>query len=91
MPRNSKAHKKSLKKQVDDTHRYCLYCKAHCNGQGFNKHQAACKIVWQLQCRQKSHVKPQSLENHFEKQTQAERVVSPIEVNFHVNIAHAIS
>ena len=52
MPLKPKAPKKSIKKQVSDMHRYCLYCKTHRDGHGFDKHQAACKIIWQFQHRQ---------------------------------------
>ena len=58
-------------------HRYCLYCKAHCDGCGFNKHQAACKTIWQIQCRQKDPVRLQALENCSKKQTQAEKFFNP--------------
>ena len=81
MARNSKASKNSVKKQVSDTHRYCLYCKAHRDGHGFDKHQAACKTIWQIQRRQKDPVRPQSLENRSEKQTRAEKVLDPCRHN----------
>ena len=89
MPRNPIAHERSIKKQVNDTHCYCLYCKAHHDGRGFDKHQAACKIIWQLQHRRKNPVMPLSLENHSEKQMWVEKVINPsvpIEVNFLDNI-----
>ena len=91
MPRNPIAHERSIKKQVNDTHCYCLYCKAHRDGRGFNKHQAACKIIYQLQHRQKNPVMPLSLENHSKKQMRVEKVVDPsvpIEVNFLDNMMH---
>jgi hypothetical protein len=91
MPRNPIAHERSIKKQVNDTHRYCLYCKAHRDGRGFDKHQAACKIISQLRRRRKNPVVPLSLENHSEKQMRDEKVVNPsvpIEVNFLDNPMH---
>ena len=44
--------KKRLKEDV--THHYCLYCKANHDNCGFDKHQAACRVIWQLQCRQQN-------------------------------------
>lgn len=81
MPRNAKGHKKSIKKQVSDTHRYCPYCKAHRDGRGFDKHQAACKVIWQLERRRKEPARPLDCS---EKWTQAENALNPsvpIEVN----------
>ena len=49
MPRSSK---KRLKEDL--THRYCLYCKANRDNHGFDKHQAACHVIWQLQRRQQN-------------------------------------
>ena len=91
MPLKPKAPKKSVKKQLSDTHRYCLYCNAHRDGRGFDRHQAACKIIWQLQCRKKNPARSLSLENCSKKQMRAEKVVDPlvpIEVNFFDNPTH---
>ena len=91
MPRNAIPHERSIKKRVNDTHRHCRYCKAHRDGRGFDKHQAACKIIWQLQRRREDPVAPPSLKNHSETQTRVEKVVNPsflIEVGFLDNPMH---
>ena len=77
---------KSVKEQ--NTHKYCIYCKANCDKRGFDKHQATCKIIWQLHTRrQESQDRPQSskaTEHVTEAQIGAD---SPIpvecEVSFH--------
>jgi len=38
----------------DLTHRYCPYCKANRDNHGFDKHQAACRVIWELRCRQQN-------------------------------------
>jgi hypothetical protein len=62
------------------TYRYCSYCKANRDKRRFDKHQAACKIIWQLQHR---HQKLQSSSKPINKQTEGEEIDnSVIKVNF---------
>ena len=69
-----KALRKGVTKEKQgDMHRYCHYCKANRDGCGFNKHQAACKIIWQIRQRQEN---PRSLEIHSEEQ-RFEKVINP--------------
>ncbi len=64
MPRNKRSTGKKAKKLESSSYRYCLYCKANRDGRGFDKHQAACKIRWQIQRRHKDRiVRSQSAEN----------------------------
>ena len=89
MPQRTKAHRKSAKRQASNTHHYCRYCKANRDGRGFDKHQAACKIIWQLQCRQQDPIKPRSFKNRSEEQMRAEKVVNSsvtTEVDFLVDV-----
>jgi len=54
-PRN-----KSVKDEVNHTYRYCIYCKANRDNRGFDKHQAACRVIWQLQRRQEDSARHRS-------------------------------
>ena len=67
MPRSSK---KRLKEDL--THHYCCYCKANHDNRGFDKHQKACHVIWQLQCRQQNPAIRQS----GGKQKQADDIVN---------------
>ncbi len=67
MPRKST---KKAKKRVDSMHRYCLYCGAHRDGRGFDKHQAACKLIWQLHRKRRD-------KNSVDKPIQAEKDNGP--------------
>jgi len=69
MPRSSK---KRLKEDL--THRHCLYCKANRDKRGFDKHQAACRVIWQLQCRQQN---PETRQSCREQKQAADGVNSP--------------
>jgi len=60
-------------KEISNTHRYCKYCKANWDKRGFDKHQTAYKIIWEIQCR-KQNQQCQSVVKPSEEQTQAEEV-----------------
>jgi hypothetical protein len=60
---------KSLKEST--TYRYCPYCKANRDKRRFDRHQAACKTIWQHQRGQQN---PQLSAGHINN--------SPIKVNF---------
>lgn len=66
MPRRAKSHGKSVKQQINDSHRYCRYCNANCDKRGFEKHQTACKTIWEIQHhRQQNPERILSLETHI--------------------------
>jgi len=66
-------HAQSVKGQVNGAHHYCLYCQAHLDKCGFDKHQRACKIIWQ---QRQQNTRPA---RQLKKQTQAEKVInSPV-------------
>jgi hypothetical protein len=78
MPRQ---HARSVKAQVNNTHRYCLYCQAHRDKRGFDKHHTACKIIWQKQQRRQNPPAAKQLE----QRTQAENVVNlPVDLEVRV-------
>jgi hypothetical protein len=72
---------KSVKGEVSNTHRYCIYCKANRDRRGFDKHQAACKTIWKLQ---QQRQRPQLFAEHGAEETEAETV------NFMLPGAHEV-
>jgi bisphosphoglycerate-independent phosphoglycerate mutase (AlkP superfamily) len=61
-------------------YRYCRYCKANRDKRRFDKHQAACKIIWQQQDRQQ---KLQLSSEPINEQTERKKIDnSLIKVNF---------
>lgn len=62
------------------TYRYCSYCKANRNKRRFDKHQAACKIIWQQQRHRRQ--KLQLLSKPINEQTERKIDNSMIKVNF---------
>ncbi len=88
--------KKRLKEDL--THRYCLYCKANRDKRGFDKHQAACRVIWQLQCRQQNPAIRQSSSKqkqaddgvNFPNSAEVDPEVDP-EVMFNLPMAYVCS
>ena len=79
MPKIAKRHRKSFKQELGGLHRYCTYCQRNRDRRGFDKHQAACKIIWQIRHRQEGSKRLRSMENRNEELTQVQKIAAPYE------------
>lgn len=78
MPRQPR---KTYKQQANDTHRFCNYCKTNRDRRRFEKHQAACKVLWQIRHKKndpKNQNRRDCLERQDEEPTRTQETINSL-------------